>query len=188
MPERHSIARRRTIASMLRPPVSATRVAALLLVPAAATAALSGCSVADRVQDALRGPVATYDETYDDLPDFSALEPGECYRDPWNEPSGVVPTVPCATAHDYEVVARIPLGGLDDAYPGDARASKAAQQGCIAALEEYVGVDYLDSRFDVAVDSPDAYTWDDDGRRHTVCSIFDWDYAPLTGSAAGTGE
>lgn len=88
-----------------------------------------------------------------------------------------LPTVPCDEPHDSEVIASITLRGT--AYPGADAITLEADAGCIAALEERVGVPYLETPYDVSYYAPTELSWSE-GDREILCVAYD-PAGPLTG-------
>ncbi len=89
-----------------------------------------------------------------------------------------------------EVFAKFDMEGGDDApYPGDA-AVRTASEECIGTLfEDYVGLDYQSSRFDVFPITPTQDTWESDlNDREIICTANTVDGTPITGSIQGTAE
>jgi hypothetical protein len=123
----------------------------------------------------------------DDTSVFS-LELGQCFNDEV-APGEIqeVPIVPCAQPHDNEVYAVFDMAG-DGAYPGDAVVQQAATDGCLAAFEPFVGLDYQSSVLDASFLSPTAEGWVELGDREIVCYVFRLDRERVTGSLRGTAQ
>jgi hypothetical protein len=113
------------------------------------------------------------------------LSVGDCFDDPTSggEVSSVS-AVDCAEPHDNEVYALYDYDG--DSYPGEAAMSAAADEGCEARFEDYVGIGYLDSELYYTHLTPTQESWDE-GDREVVCVL----YLPeekLTGSMEGAAR
>ena len=92
---------------------------------------------------------------------------------------------PCETEHQAEVFALIEVEGGEDApFPGAEALAAQAEDECQAQFNEYVGIDFVDSRLDIIHLAPTATSWEQ-GDRQIVCTLFDIDGAPLTGSVQG---
>jgi len=119
-----------------------------------------------------------------------ALEVGDCFDQPPSGDITEVAAIPCDEPHDLEVFAKFDMEGGDDApYPGDA-AVRTASEECIGTLfEDYVGLDYQSSRFDVFPITPTQDTWESDlNDREIICTANTVDGTPITGSIQGTAE
>lgn len=120
---------------------------------------------------------------------------GDCYNEVLESPTDQtamlrVLTVPCDVAHDAEVVGIFGLAdtevtGAATTRPGiplvDRDIRRAAVAGCLARFEAYVGTPYAISSLRVSARRPTPDTWAA-GDRTVVCSVYDGDLEPLTGS------
>lgn len=98
-----------------------------------------------------------------------------------------ITTVACDQVHTVEVIAVFEYpAGSDLGYPGAASVDRYASDECIARFDAYVGRPYVESALDVAFASPSEDGWDD-GDRRLACVAYHADFAPLTGSVAGSG-
>jgi hypothetical protein len=99
----------------------------------------------------------------------------------------------CDEPHDMEVYAQFELdgeslpGGEGGDYPGGNELTWAAQDECRERFEDYVGIDYFESDFDLTVITPSFSTWDL-GDRLATCVLIDPDGDPLTSSAKGAAR
>lgn len=173
---------------------AATRLLAVVTV-AAALVLTSGCATIDRVREVVRdgyGPVTYEVDGYGEdwqSPDFSGLEAGDCFRDPWIEETGTgeVEIVDCDRSHDNEVFALVSPLSEGGGYPGYSPVWKTGTVGCLEEFAAYVGSDYIESDYDFAFEVPDAYAWDD-GMRHVVCYLYATDYEVQGASARDSGR
>lgn len=94
-----------------------------------------------------------------------------------------VSAVPCSEPHDSEAYHIFDM--TEEDYPGTTAVTEAADVGCEAAFEAYVGVDYYDSTLGISYLYPSADTWSV-GDREIVCVIFSMDSELLTGTAKGS--
>jgi len=88
----------------------------------------------------------------------------------------------CAGPHQHEVYAVLDHpGGTAAPYPGDQTITAYADDRCIAAFVDYVGVAYQLSTLDYATVYPDAASWKA-GDRQIACVLHDADFIPLLDS------
>jgi hypothetical protein len=115
------------------------------------------------------------------------FEAGECTNDDLTGNVGEIDTVDCDEDHTAEAYAQIDLEGDDDDFPDDV--SQQAGESCQGdAFEEYVGLPYAESVYDIQTINPTEETWSD-GDRTVICVINRRvDGAPLEGSAKDSGE
>jgi hypothetical protein len=113
------------------------------------------------------------------------LSVGDCFDDPaaGGEISSV-DAVDCAEPHDNEVYALYDYDG--DSYPGVDAMGAAADEGCEARFEDYVGIAYLDSELFYTHLTPTQESWDD-GDREIVCVLYEPN-TKLEGSMEGAAR
>jgi hypothetical protein len=118
--------------------------------------------------------------------DVFDLGVGDCFNDPdFTGEIDEVDGVPCSQPHDNEVFATIDHPG-SGAYPGESEILSFASEQCEGEVfRQYVGVDYLDSRFFVDALYPTEGSWRF-GDRTIVCFLYDRE--PTSGSARGSNE
>src|SRR5690606_21250721 len=117
-------------------------------------------------------------------------EVGDCFDQPPSGDITEVAAIPCDEPHDLEVFAKFDMEGGDDApYPGDA-AVRTASEECIGTLfEDYVGLDYQSSRFDVFPITPTRRTVERHRTNRQIRGTANTVYRnPITGSIQGTAE
>jgi hypothetical protein len=129
------------------------------------------------------GPAAT--PVYES-PDDLAL--GQCY-DPISDPDDdsllAAILLPCDQPHLHEVFGVAEVAGAPTApYPGDDDIDDEAVDVCDAAFEEYVGIDFDESRYGYVYYTPSEETWAG-GDRAVVC-VVEEDGDPITGSVKDT--
>jgi hypothetical protein len=154
-------------------------------------AALWGCTGGDDDEGAEDGTTTTtvVRTTADEAP----LEVGQCGDVPQFRVGGALDParldeVSCDQPHDVEVGAVFDHpASPDTAYPGEAPVDDFAFDQCVRRFQEYVGSAYETSTLDLVVVAPGEDGWDD-GDRRIACVLYDVDFAPLTGSVAGTGR
>jgi hypothetical protein len=120
--------------------------------------------------------------------DVFDLAEGDCFSAVEGKEVTEVEVVSCDQPHVFEVfhVFHHPAGG-DEAYPGDSEISTSAEEECIGAFEEFVGIAYEESRWFLTTITPSEETWSV-GDREIVCTLSVEDESEVTGSAQGTAE
>ena len=113
--------------------------------------------------------------------DVLSLRVGDCVQLPTASTFDTtkLPAVPCSQLHDGEVYV-VGLLGLTGSYPGEAAVTKAAQEVCGAAFEQFVGISYDQSSIDVTYLFPRQREWQL-GDRGVTCIL-----TPRTGQVTGT--
>ncbi len=108
---------------------------------------------------------------------------GQCMDFPED---AVAPTeVPCGEPHTGEIVG---VHDMTDArFPGDDAAYAAAEEFCLQAFADYVGIDFMDSELDMLYLYPTETSWDV-GDRQIACWAEPIDGTPLTESVAGAAR
>jgi hypothetical protein len=153
----------------------------------AAALALSGCSV---IEGVLPKPAETRDPQSGEIvgggsTDVFTLQVGDCLNnDTLADEITEVPTVPCSTAHQYEVYADFELDG--DRWPGDEEVTEQADAGCMARFESFVGVPFEESSLDFSFYWPTEESWIQQDDRLVSCLIYDTTDA--TGSLGGSAR
>ena len=80
-----------------------------------------------------------------------------------------ITTVSCDEPHDLEVFHAFDLPEGD--FPGEEAMSEAAEEECVGAFEDYVGLDYLDSELYITIINPTEDTWDTADDREILCVL-----------------
>ncbi len=129
------------------------------------------------------GPTTTVAPS-DDHVDVDALEVGMCIdtADP-AEALAEVALSDCEAPHQMEVFAV--LDAPDGDYPGGYEIRAHAYEACQEPFEDYVGVPFWDSVYDITTITPSPSTWAD-GDRSIVCFVVDVDGNPLNSPAQGS--
>ena len=118
--------------------------------------------------------------------DVFTLEVGTCYDDIDETAISSVPEVDCSDPHDNEVFAVFDYTG-SDTFPGSEAMNDAAQQLCVDAFEEYVGLRYEESAFEVYPITPNEGGWNS-GDREIICALYNPDLSKLIGSMQGAAR
>lgn len=109
---------------------------------------------------------------------------GDCFNDDGSDGQvSDVPIVDCSEPHDNEVFHTFEVA--DGEYPGDDALQTQAEEQCIPAFEEYVGIEYASSRLDVFPITPTEGSWSE-GDREVICALYDLELAELEGSMQGS--
>ena len=156
-----------------------------LLFPLAAVLAFgAACGGTNDTDDTTRDESGTIVES-GDLGVF-AIKVGDCfdevdYSSQVDEVSGLA----CDGEHIYEVYHAFDIAG--DTFPGDESVVTSAQDGCLAAFEGFVGMDYNESVLDISYLYPTEDSWNLGDDREVLCMVYNLDGTPRVGSAAGAG-
>ncbi|HDH03663.1 MAG TPA: hypothetical protein ENH15_05405 [Actinobacteria bacterium] len=95
-----------------------------------------------------------------------------------------VPVVDCAEPHDNEVYYLFDMA--DGLFPGVDQVSATAFEGCVAAFDSYVGLDYASSELVATFLAPSSGSWEEDDRE-VVCFLYQIDLDKLTGTMRDSG-
>jgi Septum formation len=119
--------------------------------------------------------------------EWTALKEGDCFLFPLPGDDTLVERVDCATPHDGEAYAVVPIGG--SSYPGQAAVEDQVATACDERFSAYVGVPLADSDLDSRFVVPDEVAWDVNGVRSGLCMIVppEGSGRRLSGSGRGTG-
>jgi hypothetical protein len=103
-----------------------------------------------------------------------SLRTGDCFQNPTGSQADPAMTqvtaVSCATAHNAQVIAQLPVQG--SAYPGRAAFAAQAQPGCRASITAVVDRSKLTSTMQLLWIYPLPQAWTD-GQRTIACLIVD---------------
>lgn len=94
--------------------------------------------------------------------------------------------VDCAQPHDNEVIGSFDYTA-SSGFPGSDALQAFAEQVCLPAFSQYVGVDFQSSKLDVLPLLPTDQTWLK-GDRTVSCIVLMHDGTKLTGSVKGTAQ
>lgn len=96
-----------------------------------------------------------------------------------------VPIVECDEPHDSEAFHTFEIA--DGEFPGEEELLAQAEEQCIPAFEEYVGIDYANSRLDIFPITPTEGSWSQ-GDREVVCALYDLESDELEASMQGSEQ
>ncbi len=118
---------------------------------------------------------------------FESLRVGDCF-DVLNpdDPSLIsLQGIPCSDEHVFEVFF---VGDMPDgAFPGDEAIFTFANENCLPAFEEYVGVAFDQSAWFATPLGPGEADWEN-GIQRVTCQLHNDGATPVTGSARGSNE
>lgn len=99
------------------------------------------------------------------------LQVGDCLSsaDFTGEEVSTLPTVRCSEPHDAEIFAATELP--EGEYPGVEAVRLAAEDFCLPAFEEFVGISYVDSELAVYPLFPTEDSWASDDDREILCIV-----------------
>ncbi|HEY2811878.1 MAG TPA: septum formation family protein [Acidimicrobiales bacterium] len=100
------------------------------------------------------------------------LRVGDCFTPSKDVKAEIesVHVVPCKDSHTQESFALVQYD-KGDTYPGDSELGNFADGACLARYQDYVGVNYLDSKLFYTYLLPSARSWNDGKDRKVVCII-----------------
>ena len=117
------------------------------------------------------------------------LRVGDCFDDSGirTPEVGEISRVECGAPHDAEAYALVTLPGESDApYPGDDAVADMSDQLCLDQFAPYVGVEYLDSKWEVGYYTPVEESWRKFDDRGVICYLVEPEFAKIEGSQRGT--
>ncbi len=92
---------------------------------------------------------------------------GDCTKEELKEEATEIELVPCTEPHTHEAYFSVDYVG--DAYPGSAALEVFAEQKCVGAFADYVGVELSQSRLYFTYLYPSVTTWNSKEDRQVVC-------------------
>ena len=156
------------------------RFSAILLagVMASSVGFISGCSQPEQNE--------TMDAT--DNADIFDLKVGTCFDNEGEANEEVVSTIPirnCNQPHDNEVFYVFKLPDAPS-YQASEDSINAELDKCADAFNDYVGVDYQESLYELSEFTPTPESWAD-GDREIVCFLYDPSGDKISESVKGSG-
>ena len=144
---------------------------------------LTGCSVLNSLVE----PEAVRDEAGEVVEggqsDVFTVSVGDCLSEAQSDGEVMdVPIVPCSEPHDAEIYHDFQVEGTE--YPGDEEITRLADEGCLGAFEDFVGVPYDASKLEVTYYTPTEGSWNEVDDRLVSCMIMD-PAGPTTDSLEG---
>jgi len=144
-----------------------------------ATALLVACGGESLKRDAdgavvSKGKVSAYD-----------VQVGDCSAAELKEETVDIELVPCTEPHTHE--AYFLVEHPDGPYPGSTAIETFAEQQCVGAFADFVGIELSESRFYFTYLYPSVSTWNDDQDRQVVCFVVSRD-EPISVSVEGLAQ
>ena len=94
---------------------------------------------------------------------------GDCTKEELKEEATEIDLVPCTEPHTHEAYFSVDYVG--DAYPGSATLEVFAEQQCVGAFADYVGVELAQSNLYFTYIYPSVTTWQSKNDRQVVCFV-----------------
>jgi hypothetical protein len=113
------------------------------------------------------------------------LEIGDCTKEELKEEATEIYLVPCTEPHTPEAYFSVEYVG--DAYPGSATLEVFAEQQCVGAFADYVGVELSQSNLYFTYLYPSVTTWQSKNDRQVMCFVVSRDEL-LVASVKGTAS
>jgi hypothetical protein len=144
---------------------------------------LSGCSaISDLFPEEAARDTDTQEISEAGEADVFSLAIGDCFNDQEAEEISSVPALPCTEPHDYEAYHSFDLTDAET-FPGDEAVTTAAQDGCVAEFEPFIGKSFEESTLDLTFIGPTEGSWTE-GDREILCVVMGQELT--TGSLAGS--
>jgi len=154
--------------------LTAFRLSRLLVVGAvaAATVALSGCSVINQFTNTTERDDSGQVVEENENADVFEVQVGDCINfEAEAEEVQTVPQIPCAQPHDAEAFSSLMLD--DGEFPGLESVTATSDAHCVGpAYEEFVGVAYEESELAATYFYPTEMSWAQ-GDREVLCLVYD---------------
>jgi hypothetical protein len=109
---------------------------------------------------------------------------GDCLLRPPIGEVKAVDTVPCSSPHKVEAYSVFTAPGTT--FPGDARLTSIAQDGCLAKFTGFVGKPLSDSSLDIYYLAPSSRSWTSLDDRTIVCLLES--PTSVSGTLRGSGK
>ena len=97
------------------------------------------------------------------------LKVGDCTKEELKAEATNIDLVPCTEPHTHEAYFSVDYVG--DAYPGSATLEVFAEQKCVGAFADYVGVELAQSDYFFTYLYPSVTTWQSENDRQVVCFV-----------------
>ncbi len=101
------------------------------------------------------------------------LQIGDCTKEELKAEATNIDLVPCTEPHTHE--AYFSDNYVGDAYPGSATLEVFAEQKCVGAFADYVGVELSQSNLYFTYLYPSVTTWQSKDDRQVVCFVVSRD-------------
>ena len=101
------------------------------------------------------------------------LKVGDCTKEELEAEATSIDLVPCTEPHTHESYFSVDYVG--DAYPGSATLEVFAEQKCVGAFADYVGVELSQSNLYFTYIYPSVTTWQSKDDRQVMCFVVSRD-------------
>lgn len=109
-------------------------------------------------------------------------DPGDCIKELETGSVDELEKVDCDEAHVAEVFA---VPDLEDGdFPGVDEITNLAAEACLEEFEDYIGVAYDDSEYEIFPIAPSEESWNEADDREVICLAGNPDQSELEGSIA----
>lgn len=112
------------------------------------------------------------------------VQVGDCSKTELKEETTTIALVPCTEPHSHEAYFTVEYP--DGPYPGSTAVETFAEQQCVGAFADYVGIEVAQSRLYFTYLYPSVSTWNDKKDRQVVCFAVSRDEL-VTGTVKGAG-
>ena len=112
------------------------------------------------------------------------VQVGDCTNAELKDETTSLSVVPCVEPHTHE--AYFTTDHPDGPYPGATALEVFAEQQCVGAFADYVGIEVAESRFYFTYLYPSVSTWNDKEDRQVVCFVVSRDEL-VTGTLKDAG-
>lgn len=115
-------------------------------------------------------------------------EVGMCFDnpDPTTTATAGISPIPCDKPHTCEIVGMFEAVG--GPYPGLERLTQESQEACVADFEQYVGMNPLESVYDLYPLVPTKEAWENQDDTTVLCVARLPSDQPISGSIAGVSR
>ena len=109
-------------------------------------------------------------------------DPGDCIEELESGSVEELEKVDCEESHVAEVFAVLDLENGD--FPGTDEITTMSAEACLDEFEDYVGVAYNDSEYEIFPIAPSEESWEEADDREVICLAGNPDQSELEGSIA----
>jgi hypothetical protein len=114
------------------------------------------------------------------------IQLGDCLTGSVSGQVESVEGIPCDQPHQNEVYHAFDIAEGDGAFPGDDLVQQQADEGCLAAFQGFVGLDFPSSVYEISTLVPTEQSWGSLDDREVLCLLGQPVGTLTTGTAAGT--
>jgi Septum formation len=97
---------------------------------------------------------------------------GDCFNNPPIDAQATsIEAVPCSQPHDAEAFATFDI--RSEQYPGDNQVVRQAEAGCVVRFEDFIGLPYANSVYELVYLHPTRSSWRLGDDRTVLCAVVD---------------